>query len=86
MASSSSCLSLQSPDDNVTIPVAELHAAVKEGNLAEIKTTLDLYWNSVDLISQCCLLHTAASCGQVEAVRLLATKYKWPVDCRNENE
>ena len=87
MASGSSNLSLQSPGDNAAIPVAELHAAVIEGNLTKIKTTLaDLDRKGVDFVSQCHLLHTAASCGQVEAVRLLITGYKWPVDCRNENE
>ena len=88
MASSSSSLILQSPDDNVTIPVTELHAAVKEGNLIKAKTILDLGWKGGDIVSHipCCLLHIAASCDQVEIVRLLITEYKWPIDCRNENE
>ena len=85
MASSSTSLSLQSPS-GLTVPVAELYTAVKEGNLTIIKTTLDLDWNGVDLVSQCHLLRTAASCGQVETVRLLITRYNWPVDCRNENQ
>ena len=69
---------------NVT--VAELHAAVKEGNLTKIETALDLDWNSVDVISQHHLLHTAASCGQIKVARLIITRYKWPVNCRNENK
>ena len=41
MASSSTSLSLHSPDD-ITAPCAELRAAVQEGDLTKIKTTLDL--------------------------------------------
>ncbi len=88
---SSTSLSLQSPDDNdikltVAVPVVELHAAVTEGNLAKIKAILDLDWKGIDLGSRCHLLHTAASCGQVATVKLLITKYNWPVDCKIENE
>ena len=86
-----SSLSLQSqpPDDNdikstITVPVVELHDAVTEGNLTKIKTIIDQHWKSVDLVSKYHLLHTAASCGQVETVRLLITKYNWPVDCKNK--
>ena len=79
----------QSPDDNDikstgTVPVVELHAAVTEGNLTKLESILDRY--GVDLVSEYHLLHTAASCGQVATVRLLITKYNWPVDCKNENE
>ena len=66
MASSSISLSLQSPDD-ITEPVAELYAAVQEGDLTKIKTILDL---GIDVASQCGLLHTAASSGRVNAARL----------------
>ena len=88
MASSLS-LQPQSPDDNdikstVTVPVVELHAAVTEGNLTKLESILDRY--GVDLVSEYHLLHTAASCGQVATVKLLITKYNWPVDCKNENE
>ena len=74
--------------DMATVPVVELHAAVTEGNLTKIETILDrsLDRYGVDLVSKYHLLHTAASCGQVETVRLLITKYNWPVDCKNENE
>ena len=72
MASSLS-LQLQSPD-----------AAVTEGNLTKIETMLDRY--GVDFASECHLLHTAASRGQVATVKLLLTKYNWSVDCKNEKE
>ena len=85
MASSLS-LQPQSPDDNDikstgTVPVVELHAAVTEGNLTKLETILDRY--GVDLVSEYHLLHTAASSA---TVKLLLTKYNWPVDCKNENK
>ena len=92
MASSFS-LQPQSPDDNdikstVTVPVVELNAVITEGNLTRIETILDqiLDMYGVALVSECHLLHTAASCGQIATVRLLITKHNWPVDCKNENE
>ena len=88
--STSLSLQLQSLDDNdiATVPVVELHAAVTDGNLTKLETILDqsLDRYGVDLVSQYHLLHTAASCGQVATVRLLITKYNWPVDCKNEKE
>ena len=85
---SSVSLQPQSPDDNgikfTAVPVVELHAAVTEGNLTKLETILD--WFGVDLVSEYHLLHTAASCGQVATVKLLITKYNWPVDCKNEKE
>ena len=88
--STSLSLQLQSLDDNdiATVPVVELHAAVTDGNLTKLETILDqsLDRYGVDLVSQYHLLHTAASCGQVATVRLLITKYNWPVDYKNEKE
>ena len=85
MASSLS-LQPQSPDDNDI--KSELHAAVTEGNLTKLETILDrsLDKYGVALVSECHLLHIAALCGQVTTVRLLITKYNWPIDCKNENE
>ena len=72
---------------NRTVPVytSELHYAITEGNLTVIEILLDPS-HRIDLVSKYHLLHTAASCGQVATVKLLLTKYNWPVDCKNDNK
>ena len=71
----------------VRVPVSELYRAVRDEQLDELQALLDgIDLGHVDVVSQCHLLHTAASCDQVTIVRLLITKYNWPVDCKNEDE
>ena len=72
------------PRSVTAVPVTELYTAVQEEQLEELKVILD----GIDLshVLRYHLLHKAASHGQVKTVRLLITRYKWPVNCRNENK
>ena len=78
MTSGSTNLSLQSPDDNVTVPVAELHAAVKEGNLDAIRMLVmrykaDLNARDKDNDTQ---LHVAARYGHAAVIECLIGEFK----------
>ena len=67
--------------ENVRIQSNYIHTAVTQGKLELVEEILDRTYFGQKYLNT--LLHIAVSYGQVAIARLMITKYKCPVDCRN---